>query len=332
MANVEHLTLGFQWADPTQADGNLEVSEVGPELQIRGFLPDYSKEASTDIILSFERAPKSCPIGQPNTSKEAPDVLFANADSDEKLINFVRRFGPVVAKYSRLELPTSDGELGELRPRAGLVAAQDVQELRNEQLIYCAATRLAILARNPKREQEAATRTLIREIASRIGNWPQQWERERSQRHAGEPSWRIRPESLKRIEGLSVAAPAPNPLGLSFSDGRIVICELLNSFPGAVFPNPFEMHSTIKFGIRPLLYSILRRQFMALRDIARCANTRCRDFFNVERVGQEFCSPQCSRQQRQRTYWSEQGKKLRKKRRSKKKNVLRIKSTASVRP
>jgi hypothetical protein len=320
MENVEHLTHGFQWADSPQLDGNLEVSNIGPDLQICGLLPDHTSRASSvDVILSFARVPKSCPIGQPRTGKESPDVLFANADSDEKLISFVRRFGPVVAKYVRVEHLSSDSELSELRPRAGLIAGQDIQELRNEQVIYRAAMRLAILAR--KRKEETEARTLIREIASRIGDWPRQWERERSQRHGGiEPSWRMRAESLKRIEHLSMAGP--DPFGLSVHDGGIVICELLNSFPGTVFPNPLEMHSSIKFGIRPLLYSILRRQFTAHRDIARCANTRCRDYFNVERAGQEFCSEQCSREHRQRKYWSEHGKKLRKRRRSKiKKNA-----------
>jgi hypothetical protein len=55
-----------------------------------------------------------------------------------------------------------------------------------------------------------------------------------------------------------------------------------------VFPNRLEMHGSIKYGIRPLLYSILRRQFLAPRDFAACANTQCRDFFNLERAGQRF--------------------------------------------
>ena len=50
------------------------------------------------------------------------------------------------------------------------------------------------------------------------------------------------------------------------------------------------MHSSIKYGIRPLLYSILRRQFINPRGFAFCANTECRNFFNIERAGQQFCS------------------------------------------
>ena len=183
--------------------------------------------------------------------------------------------------------------------------------------IYSAATLLVVLARDADPKDEPEARNLSQIIATLIGDWPRQWEREKSQHHLeAEPIWKIRPESLKRIEELSKAGS--DPFGLSRFDSRIVVCELLNSFPSRVFPNPVEMHASINFGIRPLLYAILRQQFMALRDIARCANTQCRDFFNLERTGQEFCSLTCSRQQRQRIYWKERGKRLRKKRTSKK--------------
>jgi len=101
-------------------------------------------------------------------------------------------------------------------------------------------------------------------------DWPRQWRRERSQRMS-EPIWKLSNESLRRIE--QIASSRSNRL-LSPVDGRIVICQLLNSFRGIVFPNPLEMHSGIKYGIRPLLYSILRREFFAPRNFAACANTR----------------------------------------------------------
>jgi hypothetical protein len=157
--------------------------------------------------------------------------------------------------------------------------------------------------------------TRIREIADHVRHWPQQWERERAQRkseHGSEPLWKPSTESLKGISSLSSA----QPVGLlrPTLDGRIVICELLNSFRSTVFPNPLEMHSSIKYGIRPLLYSILRRQFLAPRDFAACANTQCRNFFNIEREGQQFCSTECSLHERQRAYWRKRGKQLRRKR------------------
>jgi len=158
-----------------------------------------------------------------------------------------------------------------------------------------------------------AAQKLIGTIATNIQAWPSQWEREKSQRRAG-PRWKLSIESLQRIEALS-----NSPRDLFVADyvvGRIVVCELLNSFPSIVFPNPLEMHSSIKYGIRPLLYSILRRQFINPRGFGFCANTACRNFFNIERAGQQFCCSECSLHHRQRVYWQERGQKLRKKRSS----------------
>ncbi len=308
MTIVEQIHPGFQWAEPPQKDGDLEVEQVGSDLQITGFFPRYKVEdAPSDLIRQFERAPKSAPIGRQRTGKESPDIRFSNADSDEKLIAFVRRFGPVVAKHVRLIPPK---EPSEPEAPAMLIAHQDMQELRNERLIYRAALRLIIALGERDFDYEFA-QTLIREISTHISDWPQQWKLERSQR-GSEPIWRLRTESIRRIEQLS--SRRADTLLPATLDGRIVICELLNSFRGMVFPNQLEMHSSIKYGIRPLLYSILRRQFFAPRDFAACANTQCRDFFNVERAGQQFCSSECSLRQRQRIYWKRRGKKLRKRR------------------
>lgn len=307
MIIVEQLHPGFQWAEPAQKDGDLEVEQVGSDLQITGFFPRCKvADAASDLIRNFEKAPKSAPIGRQRTGKESPDIRFANADSDEKLIAFVRRFGPVVARCVNVIPPEESGP----RRLMTLVAHQNMRELRNEHLIYRAALRLIIPLGERNFDYEI-TRTLIREISTHIDDWPRQWERELSQR-GSEPSWRLSTKSLRRIEQMS-SGPADSILPPSL-DGRIVICELLNSFRGMVFPSPLEMHSSIEYGIRPLLYSILRRQFMNHRDSAACANTQCRDFFNVERDGQQFCSPECSLRQRQRIYWKKRGKNLRKER------------------
>lgn len=310
MKIVEQLYPGFQWAEPSQKGGDLEVQKVGSDLQISGLIPSYRvKEAPTDFIRQFEKAPKSRPIGQRRTGKESPDVRFANAESDEKLIAFVQSFGPVVAKCVNY-IPFIPDEKSAVPLSLGkLIAHQDMQELRNEQLIYRSALRLVLLLRDRAFDSDLA-RTLIREIFVHIDDWPQQWERERQ--HHAEPIWKLSTKSLERIEQISSVGT-----GWPFSpiaDGRIVICELLNSFRGIVFPNPLEMHSSIKYGIRPLLYSILRRQFLTPRDFSVCANTQCRDFFNIERAGQRFCGFDCSQRQRQRTYWTKRGKKLRRKR------------------
>ena len=154
-------------------------------------------------------------------------------------------------------------------------------------------------------------KSLIRKIALNIQEWPHQWEGEREQR-TSDPLWRPSASSVKRIE--QMGSSQKDPLLPQNLDARIVICELINMFPSLAFPNPPELNSSILYGIRPLLYAILRREFLNHRATANCANSQCRDFFEVEREGQEFCGPLCSRQERQREYWNKRGKKLRSKR------------------
>lgn len=190
-------------------------------------------------------------------------------------------------------------------PLLELTAHQDLGELRNEHSIYRAGLHLVLLLRNEQSEFDSKARVLIRQISTGIADWPRQWERERSQR-GFEPIWKASGQALERIEAMGRGHWRLEPV-----DARIVICELVNSFPGRAFPNLLEVHSGIKYGIRPLLYSLLRRQFFAFREVAACANTQCRNLFNVDRSGKKFCSVDCSQKQRQRDYWKKHGKKRR---------------------
>ena len=316
MTIVERMFPGFQWADPLEKGQEFEVEQRGGELQITALWPSYaSEDRPSDLIRQYEKAPKEGPVGKKRTGKESPDMLFANAETDEKLIAFVRRFGPVVAKDAHFSFERPEPDLLEPPAQIRIYAAQNLEELRNEQLIYRAAVALVRQLNEPEFDYVRA-QSFIGEIAAKIGGWPRQWGREALLRKR-EPLWKPKTESLQRIKDLS--SQRPDILLPKTLDGRIVICELLNCFPGTVFPNPLEMHSSIRYGIRPLLYALIRRQFLSPRDGAACANARCRNFFNIERTGQKFCSSECSLQQRQRNYWAKSGKKLRRKRLGKRK-------------
>ena len=310
MTIVERLSES-QWAEPLHEAKELQVKQIDTALHITGLLPRYEGETRpTDLIRQYDIAAKYRAVGKQRATGDSPEILFANADTDDKLVAFVRRFGPVVAKdaYTNFERPEKGRSEPRLPPR--LFAVQDMQELRNEHLIFRSALALMMQLTESPFDFLLAQR-LIGEIASKIIDWPKQWEREGVQ-SGKEPFWNLRADSLKRIKQLTVGGPdclLPPTL-----DGRIVLCELVNSFRSIVFPNPPEMHASIKYGIRPLLYAILRRQFIYPRAVYACANTQCRNFFNIERTGQQYCCPECSIHQRQRTYWSERGKKLRKKR------------------
>jgi len=310
MINVEQIYPGFQWGNGIDKNG-LHVSAIGSDLEITGLVPTYEvRDSACDLIRQYEEAAKQVVIGQERTGTQSPDVCFANADSDDKLIAFVRRFGPIVARCVQDTRMIPHAELQGPRFPGRLIARQDMQELRNEQAIYRAA--LVLIMHLAQRNYDYGTaQQLIKTIAANVKEWPRQWEREKSQRDF-EPMWKLSAESLKRIEGLSVAPP--DPILPNEVSGRIVICELLNSFRSIIFPNPLEMHSNIKFGTRPLLYSLLRRQFLYPRGFSICSNSECRNFFNIERSGQQFCSSECSRHHRQRIYWQKRGKTLRNKR------------------
>jgi hypothetical protein len=138
--------------------------------------------------------------------------------------------------------------------------------------------------------------------------------RRKRAKESGNLLWNLGSDSIKRIEYLATHVRNPGELTPPILDGRIVIAELLNAFPDFVFPSPSHLNGSIRYGIRPLLYSILRHEMFHLHDTGICANDQCRAFFEVERAGQQFCDIDCSRQQRQRDYWKARGKKLRAKR------------------
>lgn len=311
MTFVEHTVRGFQWGDPLTKRVGLDVKLEGACLQIVGLLPLYttSDNCACDLLQQYQMARKDLSKGK--TGKNSPHIRFANANTDQKLIAFVKRFGPVVAKsvYDNFERPEKG--LSEPRWPPRLTAEQDMSELRTERSLYHSALNLVIeLGRS---EADASmVQHCIKEIADKVSAWPWQWEREQRLRQPHRVLWEISPESIKRIQQLSTAPH--DPLLPRSVDGRIVICELVNAFRGMVYPNPVEFHNSIRFGIKPLLYSILRREFLYPRDIAVCANTQCREFFEIERSGQQFCCDDCSRRQRQREYWKKSGKRLREKR------------------
>jgi hypothetical protein len=308
---VEHASRGFQWAEPVDKGEALQVEQVDTELRITGLLPLYErKDRPTDLIQQYEVAAKYRGVGKQRATGDSPEILFANADTDDKLVAFVRRFGPVVAKQAYTNFERPEKGLPEPRFPPRLYAVQDLRELRNEHLIFRSALTLMMqLTESPF--DFLSARRLIGEIASRIIDWPKQWERERVQRKR-DPFWNLSADVLPRIKQL--AAAKPDCLLPPALDGRVVLCELVNCFRPIVFPNPTEMHASIKYGIRPLLYAILRRQFISPREVSACANSQCRNFFNIDRTGQQYCCTECSIHQRQRTYWSKRGKKLRKKR------------------
>jgi hypothetical protein len=301
MTHVEHFYPGFQWAEPEK--GNyLSVEISGDELLIEGLFPGYQgQDSPSDLMSQYGKARLSVRRRPKRAGSNSPHILFANADTDERLLSFVRLFGPVVAQT------VSFGNESPWHLRA----SQDLQELRNEQIIYHAVFRLIKGLTQTNLDYQSAQQW-IKQIADHIGEWRKQWRRERSNR-GHRPPWHLSMQSIRRVQQFGSAGR--DYLLSPAVDCRIVICELLNTFPARVFPNPLETHSSINHGIRPLLYALLRREFLHPHDTGVCANTQCRALFEIERAKQRFCTNECSLSQRQREYWSRRGSKVRRLRR-----------------
>jgi hypothetical protein len=311
------LHIGYQWGEPPAGKSHILVNRVKEELEITAAMPMYlSHNHPCDLVRQYEIARKNQSVGKQRTGKDSPHIRFANADSDDELIDFARSFGPVVSKSWKmlpLEIPFSPrGSAGESAVQVLMGARENLQELRSEQRIYKAALGLLVeLAKKPAEFDVDRAKQQMSEIACDIQDWPRQWNREMKER-GEKPLWRVRGDSVRRVAAR--AKSGPDLLLPPQVDARMVLCELVNVFPSLAFPNSTEMHSYIRFGIRPLLYSLLRREFLQPRDVEICANTQCRDFFEVERAGQLYCNDQCSRSQRQREYWQVRGKTARRER------------------
>ena len=179
MKNVERIYLGHQWAEPEEGSHDLQVKLTGSDLKVTGLLPRYQHpNEPTDLIWQYQRTIRYAVVGPERMGKDSPVILFANADTDQKLIAFVRRFGPVTAKvvYNNFEVPEKG--LPEPRLPARLSAVQDLQELMNEQSIYRSMLDL-IIQLYKKSVNYQLVRSLIEEIAAKIPDWRRQWKREK---------------------------------------------------------------------------------------------------------------------------------------------------------
>jgi hypothetical protein len=115
--------------------------------------------------------------------------------------------------------------------------------------------------------------------------------------------------------------------------GHLTLCQLINAFDTevwyfadrAVEALPFE---SLRFGIRPALYQILKHLYLGRAGAPICRNDRCRQFFESKREGQVYCSEECSQRYRQRQYWTTTGSVQRKKRRCAKKSSFKRRKNA----
>src|SRR5579859_2197645 len=291
---------------------------------------DSDVESGDDLFLAYLRSRQSTNKRDRNRS---PHIEFVNSQNDEDLIGFVNRFGPVSA--SQVDLVHSNKGTGSDEPtgRSLIKAIQKLDVLRREHAIYRACLRLlGELSRGEKNANLAVIRECTSSLALGVFQWLQDWEAERAarlQKKQGSPAWNFETANYREIRH-SEAIAASEPFALAghdpFRAGHEVLCGILNAFPPRLeflLDRPVETmaYGAALYGVRPLLYLILRDEYLTNIGMQVCANSACGRLFVVERLHQRFCDETCSRRFRQKQYWIDKGSNLRAQRRRKKSQV-----------
>jgi len=87
---------------------------------------------------------------------------------------------------------------------------------------------------------------------------------------------------------------------------RLVVTTVLNAFPPLLaWGSEIVQHpgADLIFGIRPLIYHMIREDLLTQTEIRLCRNKSCGRFFRANRRDQTCCSPECSERVRFRKYY-----------------------------
>jgi hypothetical protein len=256
--------------------------------------------------------------------------------------------------------------------RSTIYATQTLPTLRSEQRTYAAALRLMTeVKRGRDKSDGKVMQRYISEIEEGVRSWPEQYKTElawRNRQYFGAPAWYFNEETYRHLQRCRFniewrvkyeSIPPPDRHAFSDSDtyekaagvhrlssiinpeahyvGHSTLCELINAFRTEVqhySDHPTEALSlfSLRFGIRPSLYFILRHEYLGRGGTFICGNDRCGEFFVSERAGQRYCSADCSSQYRQREYWTRSGARKRKRRRAKARSEAKSVHTRGISP
>jgi hypothetical protein len=230
-------------------------------------------------------------------AKLLPQVRFANANTDEKLLAFVRAFG-------WWHLPTLTEEIIEPGSRSGRTSwlvAKGTGKVKAQMLVRQSRSALRI----EQRQFEGVARL----IAGLQGD---------------RPDLRVIAETLPPVVKLKTDFVRPKDPFTILGWCHQYVCSVLEEFPSRLVvsrrrgPYIVEDLPPTMSGLKPLLYHLLRRDYVNGSSgpprIGICRNDKCHDVFAPERKGAKYCDKTCSRLARQRDYYHKRGKKRRRKR------------------
>ena len=289
------------WAHKISVEQKPEELIVTGERHIMS--PASGIDVDTDLLGS------SKPLGgDEKRRKMPPHVEFANATTDAKLVEFVRKWGPVDG-YSCLVfggssrdavLDTFDTGIPKRLHMTVTTSAfeikvtQSLAELRSEQKIFSGAARLIA-----EIQKEKPNADLVFDHYSQL---PESEERELFSRIIKSRIYRGRP--------LASAA---------CQRAQVVLCHLLDRFPASLQltkRGAVELPLLETRGIRGVLYFFLRLEYLQAGRLGLgvCPRDKCDKVFVRDRRGTVYCDELCSKNHRSLEYYNSYGRAKRRER------------------
>ena len=179
------------------------------------------------------------------------------------------------------------------------------------------------LSEDERRQEYEAIAGQLADLANQTGTWQRQLAKEKAarKRHkvAPDPGWSWSDIAQERLEAaklrFSFLSTCPDDqlrwaealVIMPRSTLRFVVTTILNAFPPLLEWDSIGMiqHSgtDLIFGIRPLIYSMIREDLLAQVEIRLCRNKSCGRFFRADRRDQTCCKAACSERVRYLKYY-----------------------------
>lgn len=223
-------------------------------------------------------------LGQP---REPGGVYqFADATDDEKLIAFVKEFGPVSGKFLGFERAAT----WDIKVR------ETLESLRREQKQFAKMVQIMQQVNRNGLANFDALRRLLNELRIEI----------------------LDPE-LRALEEIANISPNATKDADLIPMAHQTLCNLFNTCPPRLVPidgEAIELPRVDFTGIRDALYFQLRLVYLAQRTIGTCLN--CGGHFTVFKRGTPGCRETCNRALRNQRYWNKSKDTINAERREKK--------------
>jgi hypothetical protein len=269
--------------------------------------------------------------------------VFCQATTDEKLIEFLRSFGPVAAMKVKSRAQSLDKDLlcdeeddssamrsepCEQPIKVHIVAIECLTALRLERrLLYALRTLLCqmhSLRSFTERMHQHAIKVFGKAQFNRVfhSQWLHGLPKATKNDQAVMDHLKVTLNELASIgrdmEAQGLKHPYVAAVELGWAVNRFeslchwpdkireldeLACSIFNQIPVrlyAGFGSVAEFPETSVTGVRPLLYYMLRADYLQKRAIRLCANERCGRFFAPKRSHGQFCSEDCTERVKQR--------------------------------